>query len=138
MENIYPVETGSRPKLDFITKGLNWKGLISFDADMKYIAKRTKTPTQYLATGRDENGGLQFKKVVEGSDVLTEKLENSSNKKIYFETSFNYNRTFAQKHDVTAMVLYMQKRLNIIIMLYLTESRDLWDVLHMAMTGVIL
>ena len=88
---------------------LNWKGLISFDADMKYIAKRTKTPTQYLATGRDENGGLQFKKVVEGSDVLTEKLENSSNKKIYFETSFNYNRTFAQKHDVTAMVLYMQK-----------------------------
>ena len=96
-------------KLDFITKGLNWKGLISFDADMKYIAKRTKTPTQYLATGRDENGGLQFKKVVEGSDVLTEKLENSSNKKIYFETSFNYNRTFAQKHDVTAMVLYMQK-----------------------------
>lgn len=81
MENIYPVETGSRPKLDFITKGLNWKGLISFDADMKYIAKRTKTPTQYLATGRDENGGLQFKKVVEGSDVLTEKLENSSNKR---------------------------------------------------------
>ena len=46
---------------------------------------------------------------MEGSDVLTEKLENSSNKKIYFETSFNYNRTFAQKHDVTAMVLYMQK-----------------------------
>lgn len=67
--------------MDFITKGLNWKGLISFDADMKYTAKRTKTPTQYLATGRDENGALQFKKVVEGSDVLTEKLENSSNKK---------------------------------------------------------
>lgn len=113
------------------------KGLISFDADMKYTAKRTKTPTQYLATGRDENGALQFKKVVEGSDVLTEKLENSSNKKIYFETSFNYNRTFAQKHDVTAMVLYMQKRPNTTTMLCLTESRALWDVPLTVMTDVI-
>ena len=38
---------------------------ISFDADMSYIAKRTKTPTQYLATGRDENGKLLYKTVVE-------------------------------------------------------------------------
>ncbi|MBX9048895.1 SusC/RagA family TonB-linked outer membrane protein [Bacteroides thetaiotaomicron] len=96
-------------KLDFLTKGLTWKGLISFDADMSYIAKRTKTPTQYLATGRDENGKLLYKTVVEGSDVLSENLSNSSNKKIYFETAFNYNRTFAEKHDVGAMFLYMQK-----------------------------
>ena len=61
-------------KLDFLTKGLTWKGLISFDADMSYIAKRTKTPTQYLATGRDENGSLLYKTVVEGSDVLSENL----------------------------------------------------------------
>lgn len=96
-------------KLDFLTKGLTWKGLISFDADMSYIAKRTKTPTQYLATGRDENGKLLYKTVVEGSDVLSENLSNSSNKKIYFETAFNYNHTFAEKHDVGAMFLYMQK-----------------------------
>ena len=76
---------------------------------MSYIAKRTKTPTQYLATGRDENGKLLYKTVVEGSDVLSENLSNSSNKKIYFETAFNYNRTFAEKHDVGAMFLYMQK-----------------------------
>ncbi|MEG1008034.1 MAG: TonB-dependent receptor [Bacteroides sp.] len=111
-------------KLDFITKGLQWKGIISFDADMLYTAKRTKTPTQYIATGRNDNGLLQFKKVVEGSNVLSEALikkvvegsnvlsealSNTSSKKIYFETSFNYNRTFAKKHDVAGMFLYMQK-----------------------------
>lgn len=109
MENFHPVESGSRPEAGLLTKGLTWKGLISFDADMSYIAKRTKTPTQYLATGRDENGKLLYKTVVEGSDVLSENLSNSSNKKIYFETAFNYNRTFAEKHDVGAMFLYMQK-----------------------------
>ncbi len=81
MENFHPIKSGSRPKLDFLTKGLTWKGLISFDADMSYIAKRTKTPTQYLATGRDENGKLLYKTVVEGSDVLSENLSNSSNKR---------------------------------------------------------
>lgn len=96
-------------KLDFITKGLKFKALVSFDADMTYTAKRTKTPSQYVATGRDENGKLIFKEVVQGSDALTESLGSSSNKKIYFETSLNYNRTFAQKHEVGAMLLYMQK-----------------------------
>lgn len=96
-------------KLDFLTEGLKWKGMISFDADMMYKAARTKTPTQYLATGRDENGELIYDMVKEGSDVLSESLSNSSNKKIYFETSFNYSRTFAQNHDVGAMLLYMQK-----------------------------
>lgn len=123
MENFHPIKSGSRPKLDFLTKGLTWKGLISFDADMSYIAKRTKTPTQYLATGRDENGKLLYKTVVEGSDVLSENLSNSSNKKIYFETAFNYNRTFAEKHDVGAMFLYMQKKHSITITLYLIESK---------------
>lgn len=96
-------------KLDFLTAGLSWRGLISFDADMKYTASRTKSPSQYVATGRDENGNLTFNQVSEGSDVLSESLGNSSDKKVYFETSFNYSRTFADKHDVGAMLLYMQK-----------------------------
>lgn len=97
-------------KLDFLTKGLSWRGIISFDADLLYVAKRTKNPTQYYATGRDpETGALQYKTVVEGSDVLGSNLSNSSDKKIYFETSFIYNRTFTEKHDVGAMILYMQK-----------------------------
>lgn len=96
-------------KLDILTKGLSFRALVSFDANMKYTASRTKTPSQYVATGRDENGVLQFKEVVQGSNNLTEKLGNTSDKKIYFETSFNYARNFADKHDLSAMLLYMQK-----------------------------
>lgn len=97
-------------KLDFITKGLTWRGMLSFDTDMKYIAKRTMTPTQYYATGRNlETGALTYKTVVEGSDVLASALSNSSDKRIYFETALNYSRTFSEKHDVGAMFLYMQK-----------------------------
>lgn len=97
-------------KLDFITKDLTWKAAISFDADMSYKSKRDKTPNQYVATGRDDEGGLIFKKVVSGSDNLgSPTASSSSTKKIYFETAFNYNHTFAEKHDVGAMFLYMQK-----------------------------
>lgn len=98
-----------KQKLDFITKGLNARALISFDADMQYIAKRTKTPSQYYATGRDEDGNLIFRQTIQGSDALSESLSNSSNKKIYFEFAVDYARKFAEKHDLTAMLLYMQK-----------------------------
>lgn len=96
-------------KLDFLTKGLRWRGMVSFDANMSFINKRKKTPTQYVATGRDNDGKLLFKQVLEGSDILSDDKSNSANKKLYFETSFNYDRTFAEKHDVGAMILYMQK-----------------------------
>lgn len=97
-------------KLDFVTKGLSWKAAISFDGDMSYIRKRTKNLATYRATGRDENGGLTFEKLEDGTSNLSDAtITNSSDKKIYFETSLNYSRTFAQKHDVGAMFLYMQK-----------------------------
>lgn len=97
-------------KLDFITKGLFFRANISFDANMNYTSKRLKTPTQYQATGRDENGNLVFKEVVQGSDNLGgAEAGSNGNKKIYFETSLNYNKQFLEKHNVSAMLLYMQK-----------------------------
>ena len=45
-----------------------------------------------------------------GTDALGDPVEkNSGDKKIYIETALNYNRTFADKHTVTGMILYMQK-----------------------------
>lgn len=96
-------------ELAFITKGLSWKGLVSFDSNMLFTADRRKKPSQYRATGRDEAGNLMFEQIYEGSDALSDGHTNTADKKIYIETSFNYNRTFAEKHDVTGMLLYMQK-----------------------------
>lgn len=97
-------------KLDFLTKGLSWKASISYDGNMSYIRKRTKSPSTYVATGRGDDGQLTYKTISNGTDNLTDpSITSSSDKQIYFETSFNYSRTFAEKHDVGAMALYMQK-----------------------------
>lgn len=103
-------KVGLVQKLDFITKGLSYKASISFDANMLYTMKRTKTVTQYFATGRDENGNLIFEEKVSGSDALSEATGGSSgDKNIYFENSLNYSRMFNDIHNVNAMLLYMQK-----------------------------
>lgn len=95
-------------KLDFLTEGLSARASISFDANMFFGVKRTRTPSQYQATGRDEQGKLMFKEVVQGSDNLSESKSNNGNKKIYFEAALNYNRIFGE-HRVGGMFLYMQK-----------------------------
>lgn len=103
-------KVGLVQKLDFITKGLSYKASISFDANMLYTMKRTKTVTQYFATGRDENGNLIFEEKVSGSNALSGPSGGSSgDKNIYFENSLNYSRMFNDIHNVNAMLLYMQK-----------------------------
>lgn len=97
-------------KLDFITKGLSWMGRLSFDSNSLYNMKRTKSVSTYHADTRDENGNLVFEQIFKGTDALTDPAEsNSGNKQIYIETQLNYNRLFADKHQVTGMLLYMQK-----------------------------
>lgn len=101
---------GLDQKLDFITKGLSFKAAISFDANMLYKMTRSKTVSQYFATGRDENGKLIFEEKVSGSNTLAgAEASNSGDKNIYFETSLNYKRIFNELHNVNAMFLYMQK-----------------------------
>ncbi|WP_316788988.1 TonB-dependent receptor [Pedobacter frigoris] len=96
-------------KLDFITTGLALKGNVSYDYDGTFTSTRTYNPSRYNATGRDANGKLIFSKTFSGNPDLTEPAEgNSANKKVYIETSLNYNRTFG-KHALAAMALYMQK-----------------------------
>lgn len=97
-------------KLDFITKGLKWMGRMSFDSYSQYSMKRSKATSAYHATGRDEDGNLLYKQVVKGDNSLKDPAEsNSGDKKIYIETQLSYNRLFAGKHQVNAMLLYMQK-----------------------------
>jgi len=97
-------------KLDFITKGLSYKGIVSYDGTTNYLMTRLKTPNQYTATGRDANGKLIFSQVVSGSPQLGEPIESSNGQKnIYLESSLNYNRVFGKDHTVGAMLLTYQK-----------------------------
>ncbi|MGJ1406763.1 SusC/RagA family TonB-linked outer membrane protein [Sphingobacterium siyangense] len=93
-------------------KGLTARGLVSFDSDFFSKTSRTRTPSQYVAKGRDDNGDIIFSKTVNGLATSTEAAGggfSGGNKKIYMEASLNYSRVFGQHHSVTGLLLYNQK-----------------------------
>lgn len=95
-------------KLDIITKGLSFKGTVSFDSNATNVVSRKKGPTLYHADERNEDGTLKLYEVVAGSDNLSESKSNKNDKQIYIEASLNYQRTFGS-HNVNGLLLYMQK-----------------------------
>lgn len=97
--------------LNFITDGLSAKGIVSFDYDAEAQTLRDYWPSLYHATGRDENGNLEFSTVSSGSPNLEDPVfaSNTYTRKIYIEGSLNYSRVFANKHAIGAMLLYNMK-----------------------------
>jgi len=93
-------------------EGLTARGLVSFDSDFFSRVARSRTPSQYRATGRDADGELVFSKTVNGLATATEATGggfSGGNKRIYLEASLNYGRIFGQDHSVTGLLLYNQK-----------------------------
>lgn len=99
-----------RQDLKFITEGLSAKGSVSFDADFYSTMKRSKVPQSFYALSRNEDGTLDKKTMKEGSALGNPGISgHDGTKKIYLEASIDYQRTFDKLHDVTGMLLYMQK-----------------------------
>ena len=74
------------------------------------MIKREKSPNSFYATGRDETGNLIKTEVKQGTALGNPTYSSSGGeKKIYIETSLNYKRLFQEKHDVSGILLYMQK-----------------------------
>ena len=98
-----------KQQLDFITKGLDFKLAVSFDADMSSSMARTKKPTTYYLELVD--GEKQFIQKDAGQPNLSDfgGFSQRAEKKIFIETSLNYHRTFSEIHDVSGLFLYMQK-----------------------------
>lgn len=97
-------------KLDFITKGLSIKLAGSFDADYYSSTKRTKTPTSHRMI-LNKAGEKEYIQVNEGNPDLSDHggAVSGGEKRIYLEGSFNYKRIFNDVHDVSGLLLYMQK-----------------------------
>lgn len=76
-------KVGVQQNLKFITKGLSAKMNISYDFDATFKSIRSYNPSRYHATGRDENGNLQFAQVVSGTPDLSDLKDNGieANKK---------------------------------------------------------
>lgn len=87
-------------------EGLSGNVKFSWDAWNYQAQSRTKTPRQFHAQGRDEDGSLIFgDPIVEGTTQLSYAAGGSSSMNTYLEGSLTYNRVFGD-HRVGAMVLY--------------------------------
>ena len=103
---------------DWVTKGLTVSIKGSFDAKNENNLSRTKTSPQWLATGRNEAGELEFNQTQIGEENLSYKQTNKGYRSVYFEAVANWARTFG-KHDLSAMFLFQQSQKN-----YVGESAN--------------
>ena len=101
-----------RQDLKFITEGLSARAAVSFDLENGLNKLREYAPSRYHASGRDPiTNELILSQVYAGSpDVKQVTISgNDYDRQIYIEAAVEYNRTFAGKHAVGAMLLYNQK-----------------------------
>ncbi len=90
-------------------QGLTASIKFSWDATGSQTQIRSKTPRQFHATRRDEDGNLVFgNPIYEGSETLSFSSSAYSYLVTYMEGSLNYSRLFG-KHRVGAMFLYNHK-----------------------------
>lgn len=99
-----------KQKLDFITKGLSLRLTGSFDADYNSSTKRTKNPETFYVQ-LDKNGEKEYIQIAEGQPNLTDpgSPAKEGEKRVYLEAAIEYQRTFNNVHDVSGIILYMQK-----------------------------
>lgn len=102
-------------KLDFITKGLSFKGLFSFKnwARTRTTRFQSWNTYKYRATEMDTEGNTVYQQTPSGSPtkpVLNSKASRTGDRRMYIQGYFDYNRSFGD-HNVSAMLLYNQDEL---------------------------
>lgn len=94
-------------KMDWLTKGLSAKGMVSFDYDSYYKKMFKADFATYELNNRDNYESMDAYNQFNSDGELAYSKDNSTTYKLYMEAQVNYARQFG-KHDVTAMALYNQ------------------------------
>lgn len=94
-------------KMDWLTKGLSAKGMVSFDYDSYYKKMFKAGFATYELNDRDNYESMDAYNQFNSDGELAYSKDNSTTYKLYMEAQVNYARQFG-KHDVTAMALYNQ------------------------------
>lgn len=101
-------------KLDFITKGLRFKAMVSFKNWSQTVTNRYQGYNSYFIQSYDP-ATLEYTQSALGTPdkpVLTTEGGTGGDRRIYFQTFVDYNRRF-DKHNVGAMVLYNLDQYNV-------------------------
>ncbi len=97
----------------WLLEGLKGNVKLSFDAQNEHWQDRTRSPEQYSATGRDENGNIILKQNDAGSQTLKFGYGARGWRALYLEASLNFARSFG-KHGVTGLLLFQQSSKNFV------------------------
>ena len=100
-------------KMDWLTKGLSAKAMMSFDYENYHRNRYTRNFATYEPEDRANYGEANYQTMDAYHKYNTDtNLASGYDKfalyKLYMEAQVNYARVFNDVHDVTAMVLYMQ------------------------------
>ncbi len=101
-------------KLDFITNGLNLRALFNTKREAESGMIRYYEPYYYVLSDYDQYTGEYHVRNVNPDNALGQDLSpyittpNIKNT-MYFESALSYNRSFAEKHDVGAQLIYTMR-----------------------------
>ncbi|GHE23114.1 SusC/RagA family TonB-linked outer membrane protein [Sphingobacterium griseoflavum] len=103
-------------KLDFVTKGLEFKALASFKNYSQTFVRRNSGYNQFMVNDFRVNpaGQYEYELQMVGQPqnlALGTATESNGNRETYWQPSIDYNRKFGA-HDVSAMILYNQTDYN--------------------------
>ncbi len=102
--------------LKFITPGLKVKGIISFKNWATTNVVRSFSPYYYGIKdySKDANGEYTYtyESITKGTTALTTTPSNGGDRLLNYQLSLDYARTFADKHNVGAMLVYLQRDYN--------------------------
>jgi len=102
-----------KQKLDFITEGLYFRGLFStnryayFDVSRYYnpfyysVGMYDKYTDKYNLTALNPTTGTEWLSFDPGAKTV--------NTSTYFESTLNYDKTIAEKHDISALLVYTMR-----------------------------
>lgn len=95
-------------KMDWLTKGLSGKAMVSFDYDSYYNRKFTAAFATYELNDRSNDQSLSaYNKFNTDTELAYAGDDQTTKYKLYMEFQLNYARKFGV-HDITAMMLYNQ------------------------------
>ena len=91
--------------LSMITEGLKIRAQGAYDIEAYFTENRSIQPELYEAVGRTQAGELTTVKTVSEREASYSKSTNQW-RKFHFESTLNYDRTFAEDHRTSALVYY--------------------------------
>ncbi len=103
-----------KQNLDFITSGLNFRLMGNTNRRAHFQVSRQYAPFYYVASGYDRMNDTYRLDVInenEGQEWLDFKLGSRElYSQFYMESALNYNRVFSEKHNVSAMSVFIMRQ----------------------------